>query len=166
MSLGKASGAIALIPDFTPTLTENLGFNRPSLSIDSDSKRFAVIPANLPPKVYDFHQLIAVEVERDGQSVTKSNRGSQVAGAAVGAVLLGPAGLLVGGLTGSKRQEEKVKRLTLKLYTNDLVSPLVEVPFLSDWTGHKVDSFVVKQAAKHADEWLGRFRTILHMQAA
>ena len=164
--VSKANTVLAIIPDPTPALIESLGYNKPSLSIDLESKRFVLVTPNLPPKVYDVHQLIAVEIERDGQSVIKSNCGSQAAGAAVGAVLLGPAGLSLGGLTGSKRQEENVKRLTLKLYTNDLMSPVVEVPFLSEWVGHNVYSFVVKQAAKHADEWPGRFRTILHMQAA
>ncbi len=49
-----------------------------------------------------WSDLNSVEIEKNGQSVQQTNRGSQVMGAAVGAVLLGPLGLLVGGVTGSK----------------------------------------------------------------
>ena len=38
-----------------------------------------------------------------------------------------------------------MKRLTLKLYTNDAgIAGSGECPSYHDWTGHKVDSFVVK----------------------
>jgi hypothetical protein len=59
----------------------------------------------------------------------KTNRGGQAVGAAVGAALLGPAGLLLGGLTGSKQNIEQVDKLSLKIYTNDLINPVHEIVF-------------------------------------
>lgn len=76
-------------------------------------------------------------------------------------VLLGPVGLLLGGLTGSKRNEERVKRLSLKLFTSDLHTPVTEVIFFDHPQGVKPDSLLVKTAAQQLDEWHGRFRTIL-----
>ena len=137
---------------------------KPGLSIDTAGERFAVAFPNQKPAIFKFDELVAVEIERDGRSVTKTNRGNQVAGAAVGALLLGPAGLLLGGLTGSKRQEEKIKRIALKIYTNHIVSPIIDFAFLNSWVGLDVNSFAVKGAAQNADQWYGRFRAILHEQ--
>lgn len=137
---------------------------RPGLSINSEIEKFAVSRQGQPSTVFAFNELVAVEIERDDRSVSKTNRGSQVAGAAAGALLLGPAGLLLGGLTGSKRHEQKVKRITIKLYTSHLANPVVEFAFLNSWVGLDANSFGVKAAARNADQWYGRFRAILHGQ--
>ena len=50
-------------------------------------------------------------------------------GAAVGAVLLGPFGLLLGGLSGSKRQKERVNELSLKVILADHNAPVHRVIF-------------------------------------
>lgn len=159
--IAKTNQTLAKVPNFRPAITDSTGWNKPSISIDPTSEQFAITTPNQPAKVYRFDQLVAAEVVRDGNSITKTNRGGQVAGAAVGAALLGPAGLLLGGLTGSKRQEEKIKRLALRIYTNDLITPFVEVPFLDVWGGINANSIVVKGAARRADEWYGRFQAIL-----
>jgi hypothetical protein len=164
-SEAQKTGELRRIPGYNPGYSEDIGWGRPTISIDPDSQQFAIVRADQTPKVFRFDQLVAAEIERDGKSLTKTNRGSQVAGAAVGALLLGPAGLLLGGLTGSKRQEEKIKRLSLKLYTNDLREPVTEVPFYKDLVGQNADSFIIRNAAKRADEWYGRFQTILHTRA-
>ena len=75
-------------------------------------------------------------------------------------MLLGPAGLLLGGLTGSKRTVEKLKRLSLKLYTNDLYRPITEIVFYSNMNGGDPDGFLEKASARTLDEWYGRFLTI------
>lgn len=66
----------------------------------------------------------AVEIEKNGQSIQQTNRGSQVMGAAVGAILLGPLGLLMGGMSGSKRQRERVNELSLKVMIDDRSAPV------------------------------------------
>ncbi len=156
--------ALSTINGFVPQVTYGGGLTKAGVAIDVQSNKFAIIHPGQRPKVFDFNQLFAVEVERNGSSVTKTNRGSQVAGAAVGAMLLGPFGLLLGGVTGSKRKVEKVKRMSLKIYTNDLVKPVHEIVFFIDSNGAKPDSIVVTHAAEKLDEWYGRFRTILEMR--
>lgn len=156
--------ALQAIPDFRPAVKFDGASGGPAIAIDPASNKFAIINRT-QTKVFNFSDLVAVEVLRNGSSVTKTNRGSQVAGAAVGAVLLGPVGLLLGGLTGSKRNVEKVERLSLKIFTNDLISPTHEIVFFGGPKA-KPDSPVVKQGAQLLDDWHGRFQTILHMRAA
>lgn len=152
---------IESLPAFSPALR----FVQPDMALglflDPESCQFAIVRPKQSPRLYGFDQLVAVDVERDGTSLQMTNRGSQMMGAAVGGVLLGGLGLLIGGLTGTKRNEERVKRLSLKLFTSDLHTPVTEVVFFDMPQGVKPDSDLIKLSAQHLDEWYGRFRTIL-----
>ena len=153
--------AIAALPNFQPAIIEDAGKMSIGLAIDPNSKQFALLPKKQPPKLYAFSDLVAVEVQKNGQSLETTNRGSQIAGAAVGAVLLGPLGLLVGGLSGSKKKVETVRELSLKLYLTDLRHPVTELVFFKSSSNHKPTDFAVTEAAKRLDEWYGRLRTIV-----
>lgn len=148
------------IPDFLPDYIYLGGSKGSAIAVDSSRSRLAIMRAGNLPSVIDFDDLVGVEVLRNGTSITKTNRGSQVASAAVGALLLGPIGLLVGGVTGTKRQEEKIKRLSLKINTNDLKNPIHEIVFF-DGPESKIDGFVVKPAIARLEEWEGRFKAII-----
>src|SRR5690606_29265007 len=87
-------------------------------------------------------------------------RGSQLAGAVAGGILLGPAGLIVGGLSGAKRQESKIEKLSLKLYTNDLMMPIQELFFL-DYPGAGADPQQIQPILRDLDQWYGRLRVIV-----
>ncbi|WP_019515642.1 hypothetical protein [Sphingomonas sp. Mn802worker] len=78
----------------------------------------------------------SADIEIDGvevttsRSTTSTNRGSQLAGGLVGGVLLGPAGALVGGLTGGSTTtgkavgQRKIKSVKLVIRVADRVAPL------------------------------------------
>lgn len=153
--------AIAALPNFKPAVVEDAGKMSIGLAIDPNSEQFALLPKKQPPKLYAYSDLVAAEVQKNGQSLETTNRGSQIAGAAVGAVLLGPLGLLVGGLSGSKKKVETVRELSLKLYLTDLKQPVVELVFFKSRSSHKSTDFAVTEAAKRLDNWYGRLRTII-----
>jgi len=150
---------IERLPGFSPALRYDNSLL--ALLMDPSSDQFVIAMKTGTARAYRFDQLVAVDVERNGSSLEKTNRGSQAMGAAVGGVLLGPVGLLLGGLTGTKRKEELVKRLSLKVYTNDLEKPVTEVIFFDSPAGAKPTHAGVMTAATQLEEWYGRFRTIL-----
>jgi hypothetical protein len=160
----EQGNAFQAVPDFHPAVIFKGAFGGSGIAIDPQRNKFAISKGTHDTRTFSFSDLVAVEVLRNGSSVSKTNRGSQVAGAAVGAVLLGPVGLLLGGLTGSKRNVEKIDRLSLKVFTNDLVNPVHEIVFFNI-PGSKPDSLAVKQGSQDLDAWHGRFQTILHMGA-
>jgi hypothetical protein len=174
---GKNAGAdldakLNAIPEFTPTLSYKAVGSRNAIAIDIEREKIAVVldpqkvvQRGTQPKVFGFDDLVAVEVVRDDASVIKTQRGSQLAGAAVGGVLLGGAGLIVGGLSGAKRQENKVEKLSLKLYTNDLMVPVQEVFFL-DSPGVGVDPRHLEYVIQQMDQWHGRLRAIVEGKKA
>lgn len=102
--------------------------DRGVLALDHDRKRIAIGTVTNHVE-RSWSDISAVEVEKNGQSITQTNRGSQVMGAAVGAVLLGPLGLLMGGMSGSKRQKERVNELSLKILIDDRSAPVHRITF-------------------------------------
>ena len=74
-----------------------------------------------------FEDIIACEVIIDGEIVTKTSRGSQLMGAAVGGVLFGGVGAVVGALTGQKKNSEDIKQIIVKIVLNDLKIPNIKI---------------------------------------
>ena len=100
----------------------------------------------------DISCLASVSVEKDGQGLTVTNRGSQVMGAAVGGILLGPMGLLVGGLSGSKSHKLRVNELTLKITIDDPDMPVHRVVFFQmPGAGIDAKDWRVKPAAEQLE---------------
>lgn len=161
----EQGNALQALPDFHPAVIFKGSSGGSGIAIDPQRNKFAISNGTHDTRIFDFSDLVAVEVLRNGSSVSKTNRGSQVAGAAVGAVLLGPVGLLLGGLTGSKRSVEKIDRLSLKIFTNDVINPTHEIVFFNA-PGSKPNSPAVKHGSQELDAWCGRFQTILHMRVA
>ena len=103
-------------------------YDRGILALDHDGRRIAVGKVGGYVEA-SWGDIAAVEIEKNGQSIVQTNRGAQVMGAAVGAVLLGPVGLLVGSLSGSKRQRERVNELSLKILVDYRQAPVHRITF-------------------------------------
>ncbi|EJL22439.1 hypothetical protein [Novosphingobium sp. AP12] len=160
----RKARALSLVPNFTPVVEHQQPDKALTLMLDPASDRFVLMKGLDELRVFDFEQLVSAETVSDGKSIEKTNRGSQAMGVAVGGALLGPVGMLIGGLSGSKRRHATVKQLSLKLYTNDVHFPVSEIVFFKNSAGLPVDSRPVKQAASQLDEWYAKFLTILHGQ--
>ena len=87
-------------------------------------------------KAYMFSEVSAVDVVRNGASVTSTDRGSQALGAAVGGMALGGVGLLAGALTGPKRTVDRISELGIKITVDDRVRPVHHLR-LFKWPGKK-----------------------------
>lgn len=94
--------------------------------------------------------LIESEVVVDGKTVTKTSRASQFAGAAIGGVLFGGVGAIIGGLSGKTSTGVDAKGVKLKLTVNDLQDPIHTIDFIElTNTG----STPPQAALREANEW-------------
>lgn len=151
---------MASLPNFSPDCVEFLDGGL-VIALDGTNKKLFFKEGNGGhTSVLHYEQVLAVEITKNGSSVTKINRGSQVAGAAVGAVLFGPVGLLLGGLTGSRRTEEKVSKLAVKVYTNKADRPVRELVFYKGLP-MPADQITNTVAARKMEEWYARLRAIV-----
>jgi hypothetical protein len=102
---------------------------------------------------YDFAQIASIEVIENGTTVTQTNRGSQLLGAAVGGLAFGAVGAVVGGLSGSSRSRGRIRAISLKVTVDDRLRPVHKICFLacSDEKGLDPDDLIARQARERVD---------------
>lgn len=155
---------IAAIPDFTPSVTFTEANNGKTLSMDTTNNKFAVITGAVPTtRVYSFDKLVAVEVFKNRSSIRRTDRGSRLHGAAGGGIMPGPVGLLFSGLPRSRWNDEKIGRLSLKIFTNDIESRVEEIVFVDAGAGG-ANHIRVRDEVEQLYQWHGRFQVILYLQ--
>jgi hypothetical protein len=137
-------------PEFVPTQSY-IGING-GISID---ERGTLALVDLPNRVrfVGYWDLVEVELQEDGETVTRTSRSSQFASAVVGGVLFGGVGAVVGGLTGKKvTGRGKVTRLSLKIVVNSTSRPMFVLEMLA--RPQKRDA-AYNQLRAMADHWHG-----------
>ncbi|MFT3729552.1 MAG: SHOCT domain-containing protein [Terricaulis sp.] len=173
-------GVISAIGTATLQATENSAFSanfkgwdfyisphtRNVLALNRERGLIALGPVS-KPKQYSLDQITQVEVLRDGASVTSTNRGSQIAGAAIGVIAFGGLGLLLGGLTGSKRNQSTVHSIALKVFVDDSAAPAHMIEFFKspDKKGTDSASGYVKTAAGKLDHYHALLLNALKVQS-
>jgi hypothetical protein len=106
---------------------------------------------------YRFDEIASCELLSDDVTLTQTNRGSQALGALGGGLLLGPAGALVGSLTGSKRSRSRLAKLELKLVVDCQKNPVYRIILFSsqDKKGAKPGDSKLRPHLEIADRFHG-----------
>lgn len=143
------------ISEFTPQKT--LIKNMKGISLDKDSRKICLIVGD-NFIVKSFEDIVEAQVVVDEDVVTKTSRGSQLAGAAVGTVLAGGVGAIIGGLSGKTSSTRKIKNVSLKLLINDLDIPVHEIFFL-ELTPY--GQTIPEVALKEADKWNDLLKVVI-----
>jgi hypothetical protein len=132
------------------------------LGIDESSELICIIGGlknNLDIVIFPFKSLVAVELVIDGDVISSTSRSSQIAGAALGDLLLGPIGLVVGGLSGKKNMRQQVSKMDLKLTFDDMARPVCIVKFIHTATPRGGPFF--EGSLSNAERWLAIFSLII-----
>jgi hypothetical protein len=77
----------------------------------------------------EFSSIVSAEILQDGVQVAKTNRASQALGVAMGGVLLGGVGAIVGGLSASTTATSGTQRMSLRITVDDADEPIHEIVF-------------------------------------
>ena len=107
-------------PDFVATQKIISGDEETGIMIDESNKKVCLINCSLDnqknlvinDKVLSYRDILSSEIDEDiwGGSttiITKTSRDSQLGGTLLGGLVLGPAGAVIGGLSGEKNLNSK-----------------------------------------------------------
>ena len=98
------------------------------VAIDDQSKQVCLIN-NDSLRIIKYYDIIESEIIAGENSITKTSRSSKIAGAAVGGLLLGGVGAVIGGVSGKKITTKEIKDVKLKLLINDTKNPVHLINF-------------------------------------
>jgi hypothetical protein len=156
LQVSRATNALMNIPGYSASFAV-AGTEGTAVSVDTNTKKIAFVDRNGIASLYDFKEILAVEACRNGISFTKTNRGSQIVGAAIGHLLFSDKGFIVGGSTGSSRTSERVSALSIKIYVADMAKPVREIG-IYEGSPIEIGSGKFRKYASILEEWYGRLR--------
>jgi hypothetical protein len=141
------------IYDFKVSKNDLFDNDASMLAIDNENKKLCIIQNGLSVNIYSYKSILQTEIIEDGNSVTKTSRGSQIGGALIGGVLAGGVGAIIGGLSGSQKTSQEVKKLQLQIVINDTQIPVKELTFLDSFSPIKKDNPKYKVAYEKVNHW-------------
>jgi hypothetical protein len=100
-----------------------------------DLKAIAELEFEIALNVISYNDIIESEIIAEGKTITKTSRVNQFAGAAIGGLLLGGVGAVIGGLSGKTETSKNIKDVSLKIIINDMSNPVHIIPMTSDNPG-------------------------------
>ena len=135
----------------------------PFIEFDDNQKKW-LVPDGFAgkkkhPKIHNYSDIVSYELLEDGESIIKSGG---LGRAAVGGLLLGGAGAIVGGVTGGRRSSSVCTSLRVKITLNDINDPVAYVDFLTGST--KKSSSIYKSFHESAQECLSVLQLICDQQ--
>lgn len=131
-------------------------------AIDENNEKIALV-TQTSKQVVNFSDIIGVELIEDGSTISQKSTTRTIGGAIVGGVLAGGAGTIVGGLSGSSAQKNKVSLVLVKILLRSLDNTSLTVNCFdsrtmttegkaSIETEGKMESYIYKIGKKNADD--------------
>lgn len=147
------------ISDFNATEVHLTKISGSSIGYDSDRKKICLLDSLNHPIVYDYKEILQSELVIDGEIISKHSTSSTLGRALLGGVLAGGVGAIIGGVTSSEKQKEKVRRIDLKLSINDSKNPFYKIDFcdMEVTKGSGLYNFYYEKA----ERWHGIIATLI-----
>ncbi len=101
-----------------------------------------------------YDDIVGYDLLEDGESQSKGGLGRAV----VGGALFGPAGAVVGGITGKRKSNNVCNSLKLKLTLRDKANPSFYLPLIT--SGTKTESIVYRSAMDAAQDIISKLQAI------
>lgn len=105
--------------------------------------------------IINFINIIGVELIENGNIILKKNATRTIGGAIVGGVLAGGAGSIVGGLSGSSTQQNKVTSVYIKLLLRSIDKPSLTIICFDNWMNSKIVKTL--KEARQAEDYVYNF---------
>jgi len=120
------------LPDFNST-KQYMGIDgNAGVAYDETKKKICLIKhknGEIVHKIFPYKDILFSEILEDGSSIHSTQRGSQIGGALIGGLALGPVGAIIGGLSGKSKVIDKFHKIDLQIVVNDISEPVYQVSF-------------------------------------
>ena len=130
-------------------------YNLSGIAIDREQAKAALIAGDRID-IIPANGFYKCELLHDGVQIARANRGSQLLGIAVGGALLGKAGAMIGGLSGSSTISENIHRVVLRLVVDHFDRPVHETVLVDSERALAKENKLYKEAVEKAELWYGR----------
>ena len=148
------------ISDFTETQKIMGVDGLVGLAVDEQRKKVCLIDNSQKQfRTISYKDLLSSEVFEDGATITKTMRGSQIAGALIGNIAFGGVGAIIGGLSGKTKSTGTVSKIDLRLTINDTKQPIFDITFLNKET--EKDKPIYQQALQTARQCHGLVEVLI-----
>ena len=135
---------------------------RGGIAVDTRNKQIRILRGHgLLLTMIPYRDVLSSEIIEDGETVTKTSRGSQIGGALIGGLALGGVGAIIGGLSGSTKSAEKISKVALMVTINEVSNPVHYVMLLDEGNGCTKSGDVYKQAMGKAQLWHGKMQVLI-----
>ncbi len=111
---------------------------------------------------FKYEDIIDFELIQDGSSIV--NKGG-LGRAAIGGLLFGGSGAVVGSLTGSRKQTQTCTELRIKITINNTANPIIFIDFIKG-VSYKKDSILYRQLAENAETVMSMLQVITSANAS
>lgn len=87
------------------------------VAIDQENKKIAFMENEM--KIYDMKDIVSVEIEQDGETISRVSNKSLISRAIAGGLLAGPVGAVIGGATAKQKKGKEAEKIVLKFLVNE-----------------------------------------------
>lgn len=161
--------------NFLPTITYTTPSRNHAIKIDRNNKKISILINRFPhsrdfnhygqydykERLMGFKNILETRIVENGATVTKTSRTSQIGGAALGGLLVGNVGAVIGGLSGKKTSENEVNKLELIIIVNTFNDPVIKIPFFDVRSSVKKTDKTYRTALNDIQKWNAILGTLI-----
>lgn len=133
------------------------------IAIDKNREKIVYIDDkgnSLNKKEFSFSDIISCELIKDGATIYKKSTTRTIGGAIIGGALSGGVGAIIGGLSGSSKEKEKINSIDIKINLRDIDNPSFKFKFFE----YKGSRMFLNESIESAEEWKDRIAAIIDME--
>lgn len=160
-------------PNFTATesyITNDLSFTFAFIAVDENEHKIIIggsknNKGNIDYKIIGANEIMGVELTVNGKGLLSSSVNKNILGmAAVGGLLFGGAGAIVGAISGSKAKS-KITEISLRIALDNIKTPYIGINFISAVaTTISEGSNEYHQILQIAQKWYGIINIIIERE--